>query len=74
MPAKNITYIVRKVEHEFGLTLVKPKFPKMADLYLKFLINKSKVNGTLASENMYIIMNHQFQVKNLMVHLNLYHD
>jgi hypothetical protein len=41
---------VTKVEHEFGLTKVKPKFSKMPELYLELLINKTKVNSTLASE------------------------
>ncbi|ADO00343.1 hypothetical protein WIV_gp001 [Wiseana iridescent virus] len=50
MPSKNNTYIVTKVEHEFGLTKVRPKFTKMPELYLELLINKKKVNPTLASE------------------------
>lgn len=53
MPPKNNIYIVRKVEHEFGLTKVRPKFSKMAELYLELLINKKKVNATLASEKYY---------------------
>lgn len=50
MPPKNNTYTVTKVEHEFGLTKVRPKFSKMPELYLELLINKKKVNSTLASE------------------------
>lgn len=52
MPSKNNvnTYIVNKVEHEFGLTKVRPKFIKMSELYLELLINKKKVNITLAAE------------------------
>ena len=50
MPPKNNTYTVTKVEHEFGLTKVRPKFPKMPELYLELLANKRKVNSTLASE------------------------
>lgn len=50
MPSKNNTYIVTKVEHEFGLTKVRPKFTKMPELYLELLINKKKVNLTLAAE------------------------
>jgi hypothetical protein len=50
MPSKNNIYTVTKVEHEFGLTKIKPRFPKMAELYLELLINKKKVNLTLASE------------------------
>lgn len=50
MPSKNNTYTVTKVEHEFGLTRIRPKFPKMVELYLELLINKKKVNLTLAKE------------------------
>ena len=50
MPPKNNTYTVTKVEHEFGLTKVRPKFSKMPELYLELLVNKKKVNSTLASE------------------------
>ena len=50
MPPKNNIYTVTKVEHEFGLTKVRPKFTKMPELYLELLINKKKVNPTLASE------------------------
>ena len=50
MPSKNNIYTVRKVEHEFGLTKVKPKFTKMPELYLELLVNKKKVNPTLAAE------------------------
>lgn len=50
MPPKNNTFTVIKVEHEFGLTKVRPKFPKMPELYLELLVNKKKVNSTLASE------------------------
>lgn len=49
MPKNNI-YTVTKVEHEFGPTKIKPKFSKMPELYLELLINKKKVNLTLASE------------------------
>lgn len=48
-PPKNI-YTVTKVEHEFGLTKVRPKFTKMPELYLQLLVNKKKVNPTLAAE------------------------
>lgn len=50
MPSKINTYTIRKVEHEFGIPRIKPKFPKMPELYLELLINKKKVNTTLASE------------------------
>lgn len=50
MPVKTNSFIIRKVEHEFGLTKIKPKFPKMLELYLELLINKKKVNGALAAE------------------------
>jgi hypothetical protein len=50
MPPKNNIYTVTKVEHEFGLTKVRPKFSKMPELYLELLINKKKVNLSLASE------------------------
>lgn len=50
MRQKNITYSVRKVEHEFELPKIKPRFPKMPELYLELLINKKKVNPILASE------------------------
>lgn len=50
MPTKINTYTVTKVEHEFGLTKVRPKFSKMQELYLELLINKKKVNTALASE------------------------
>ena len=50
MPPKNNTYTVTKVEHEFGLSKVRPKFMKMPELYLELLINKKKVNSSLASE------------------------
>lgn len=50
MPSKNNIYTVTKVEHEFGLTKVKPKFTKMPELYLELLVNKKKVNPILASE------------------------
>lgn len=50
MRQKNITYSVRKVEHEFELPKIKPRFSKMPELYLELLINKKKVNPILASE------------------------
>lgn len=50
MPPKNNIYTVTKVEHEFGLTKIRPKFSKMPELYLELLINKKKVNSALASE------------------------
>lgn len=50
MPSKNNTYTISKIEHEFGLTKIRPKFPKMHELYLELLVNKKKVNPTLASE------------------------
>lgn len=50
MPSKNNIYTVRKVEHEFGLTKIKTKFAKMPELYLELLVNKKKVNPTLAAE------------------------
>lgn len=50
MPVKTNSFIIRKVEHEFGLTKIKPRFPKMLELYLELLINKKKVNGSLAAE------------------------
>jgi hypothetical protein len=50
MPVKTNIYIVSKVEHEFGLTKVRPKFPKMSELYLELLVNKKKVNTALAAE------------------------
>ena len=37
MPSKINIYTVRKVEHEFGLTKVRPKFSKMPELYLELL-------------------------------------
>lgn len=50
MPPKNNIYTVIKVEHEFGLTKVRPKFEKMSELYLELLVNKKKVNTALAAE------------------------
>lgn len=50
MPVKTNIYIVSKVEHEFGLTKVRPRFPKMPELYLELLANKKKVNTALAAE------------------------
>jgi hypothetical protein len=50
MPPKNNIYTVTKVEHEFGITKIRPKFAKMPELYLELLVNKKKVNPTLASE------------------------
>lgn len=50
MPPKNNIYTVTKVEHEFGLTKVRPKFAKMPELYLELLVNKKKVNSALAAE------------------------
>ena len=41
-PPKNI-YTVTKVEHEFGLTKVRPKFTKMPELYLQLLVNKKRL-------------------------------
>jgi hypothetical protein len=38
------------VEHEFTLPKIVPKFERMPELYLEFLINKVKVNTALASE------------------------
>jgi hypothetical protein len=46
----NVVYHLRKVEHEFTLPKIVPKFEKMPELYLELLINKKKVNSTLASE------------------------
>lgn len=50
MPPKTNTYTVIKVEHEFGLAKVRQRFEKMAELYLELIINKKKVNPTLAAE------------------------
>jgi hypothetical protein len=50
MPSKNNIYTVTKVEHDFGLTKIRPKFPKMPELYLELLINKKKANSALAAE------------------------
>lgn len=49
-PSKNNIYTVTKVEHEFGLVKIRPKFTKMAELYLELLVNKKKVNSALAAE------------------------
>jgi hypothetical protein len=46
----NVVYHLRKVEHEFTLPKIVPKFERMPELYLEFLINKVKVNTALASE------------------------
>jgi len=45
-----VVYTVRKVEHEFSLVRIRPKFPRMPELYLELLINKKKVNPILAAE------------------------
>lgn len=50
MPSKNNVYTVTKVEHDFGLSKIKPKFNRMPELYLELLVNKNKVNPTLAAE------------------------
>jgi hypothetical protein len=50
MPAKTNIYIVSKVEHEFGLTKVRPRFAKMPELYLELLVNEKKINIALAAE------------------------
>ena len=41
MPPKTNIYTVIKVEHEFGLTKVRPKFEKMSELYFSFLLEFS---------------------------------
>jgi hypothetical protein len=46
----NVVYHLRKVEHEFTLPKIVPKFERMPELYLELLINKRKVNTALASE------------------------
>ena len=45
-----VVYTINKVEHEFGLSKIRPLFPRMPELYLELLVNKNKVNPTLASE------------------------
>lgn len=50
MSSKNMVYNLRKVEHEFSLPKITPKFERMPELYLELLINKKKVDSTLAAE------------------------
>jgi hypothetical protein len=51
MPSKtNVKYVVTKVDHDFGLSNIRPNFQRMAELYLELLVNKKKVNCNLASE------------------------
>lgn len=45
-----VVYTIRKVDHEFNTVRIRPKFPRLPELYLELLINKKKVNPVLAAE------------------------
>lgn len=50
MSSKNMVYNLKKVEHEFILPKITPKFERMPELYLELIINKKKVDNALAAE------------------------
>lgn len=50
----NVVYNLRKVEHEFTLPKIVPKFERMPELYLELLVNKRKVNTTTLASEKYI--------------------
>lgn len=50
MHTKNINFLVQKVEHEFKIDKIRPKFQRLPELYLELFLNKKKSNMKLASE------------------------